>query len=141
MLPDFSIRLDHLPDLHVVALHGELDVASADGLANSLIDLAGSTLVVGGTAAPLCGARPYPEDSTGAGRESAPRRGPIHFATACCYAEGLPPIETVASCTLTPTNCESNDPQDEKDSCQNPQQMHRESGSKKNQDEQQRKDQ
>ena len=29
-----------------MTLHGELDVASADGLSNSLVELAGSTLVV-----------------------------------------------------------------------------------------------
>jgi anti-sigma B factor antagonist len=29
-----------------VTLHGELDVASADGLSNSLVELAGSTLAV-----------------------------------------------------------------------------------------------
>jgi anti-sigma B factor antagonist len=46
VLPEFSITVRHLPDLHVVLLHGELDVASADGLANSLFELAGSTLVV-----------------------------------------------------------------------------------------------
>lgn len=46
MLPEFSIIVRSLPELHIVALHGELDVASADGLASSLVELAGSTLVV-----------------------------------------------------------------------------------------------
>jgi anti-sigma B factor antagonist len=46
VLPEFSVSVRHLPDLHVVTLHGELDVASADGLANSLFELAGSTLIV-----------------------------------------------------------------------------------------------
>ena len=47
VLPEFSITVRNLPDLHVVTLHGELDVASADGLSlNSLVELAGSTLVV-----------------------------------------------------------------------------------------------
>ena len=46
MLPDFSITVRNLPDLHVVAMHGELDVASAEGLTDALIELAGSTLVV-----------------------------------------------------------------------------------------------
>lgn len=46
MLPEFSITVRNLPDIHVVTLHGELDVVSADGLANSLVELAGSTLVV-----------------------------------------------------------------------------------------------
>ena len=40
------MTIRNLPDLHVVTLHGELDVASADGLANSLVELSGSTLVV-----------------------------------------------------------------------------------------------
>ena len=46
MLPEFSITVRNLPNLHVVALHGELDVASADGLINSLAELAGSVLVL-----------------------------------------------------------------------------------------------
>jgi anti-anti-sigma factor len=46
VLPEFSITVRNLPDLHVVTLHGELDVESADGLANSLEELAGSTVVV-----------------------------------------------------------------------------------------------
>jgi anti-anti-sigma factor len=46
VLPEFSITVRNLPDLHFVTLHGELDVASADGLANSLVELAGSTVVV-----------------------------------------------------------------------------------------------
>jgi anti-sigma B factor antagonist len=46
VLPEFSITVRNLPDLHIVALHGELDVASAGGLENSLVELAGSTLVV-----------------------------------------------------------------------------------------------
>jgi anti-sigma B factor antagonist len=43
---DFSLTSRSLPDLHVVAMHGELDVASADGLAEALVAIAGSTLVV-----------------------------------------------------------------------------------------------
>jgi anti-sigma B factor antagonist len=46
VLPEFSITVRNLRDLHLVTLHGELDVASADGLANSLVELAGSTVVV-----------------------------------------------------------------------------------------------
>jgi anti-sigma B factor antagonist len=46
VLPDFSVTVRNLPDLHVVAMHGELDVASAEGLTDALIELAGSTLVV-----------------------------------------------------------------------------------------------
>jgi anti-sigma B factor antagonist len=46
MLPDFGITVRNLPDIHVVTLHGELDVSSAEGLANSLVELAGSTVVV-----------------------------------------------------------------------------------------------
>jgi anti-sigma B factor antagonist len=44
--PEFSITVRDLPDVHVVTLRGELDVTSADGLSNSLVELAGSTLVV-----------------------------------------------------------------------------------------------
>jgi anti-anti-sigma factor len=44
--PEFSIIARNLPDLHVVALHGELDIATADGLAEALVAVAGSTLVV-----------------------------------------------------------------------------------------------
>jgi anti-anti-sigma factor len=46
VLPEFSITLRNLRDVHVVTLHGELDVVSADGLSNSLVELAGSTLVI-----------------------------------------------------------------------------------------------
>ena len=46
MLPEFSLTVFNLPDLHIVRLHGELDVASAAALSNSLVELAGSTLVV-----------------------------------------------------------------------------------------------
>ena len=46
MLPEFSVTVRNLPDVHVVELHGELDIASAEGLSNSLVELAGSTLVV-----------------------------------------------------------------------------------------------
>jgi anti-anti-sigma factor len=48
VLPEFSITVRNLPDLHIVTLHGELDVASADGLSNSLVELAGSTLDLSG---------------------------------------------------------------------------------------------
>jgi hypothetical protein len=44
--PEFSITAHHLSGVHVVALHGELDIASVDGLAEALVELAGSTLVV-----------------------------------------------------------------------------------------------
>ena len=46
MVPEFSITARHLPDIHIVTLHGELDLVSADGLADVLVELAGSTLVV-----------------------------------------------------------------------------------------------
>ena len=46
MLPEFSITTRELPDVHVVALHGELDVVSADGLADALVEQAGTTVVV-----------------------------------------------------------------------------------------------
>jgi hypothetical protein len=42
---------------------------------------------------------------------------------------------------LTPTHGESDKPQDEKHCCGYPQEMHRKSSSKENQDEQQRKNQ
>jgi anti-sigma B factor antagonist len=46
VLPEFSVTARDLPDMHVVALHGELDVVSADGLADGLVEVAGSTVVV-----------------------------------------------------------------------------------------------
>ena len=46
MLPEFSLTARDLSDIHVVALHGELDVVSAEGLADSLVDVAGSTVVI-----------------------------------------------------------------------------------------------
>jgi anti-sigma B factor antagonist len=45
-LPELCITLRHLPGVHVVALHGELDIASAGGLADALVEVAGSTVVV-----------------------------------------------------------------------------------------------
>jgi anti-sigma B factor antagonist len=45
VLPEFSITARHLPDIHVVGLHGELDVVSAGVLADSLVEVAGSTVV------------------------------------------------------------------------------------------------
>jgi anti-sigma B factor antagonist len=46
MSPEFSITVRDLPGVHIVALHGELDLASADGLADALVEVAGSTVVV-----------------------------------------------------------------------------------------------
>jgi anti-anti-sigma factor len=43
---EFSFTKRDLPDIHVVVLHGELDVVSALGLADALVEIAGSTLVV-----------------------------------------------------------------------------------------------
>jgi anti-sigma B factor antagonist len=44
--PEFSITARDLPGHHIVALHGELDIVSADGLADALVEVAGSTVVV-----------------------------------------------------------------------------------------------
>jgi anti-sigma B factor antagonist len=48
VLPEFNITASDLPDpdVHVVALHGELDIVSAVGLADALVEVAGSTVVV-----------------------------------------------------------------------------------------------
>ena len=46
MSPQFSVTARELPGLHIVALHGELDIVSAGGLADALVEVAGSTLVV-----------------------------------------------------------------------------------------------
>jgi anti-anti-sigma factor len=46
VLPEFSITDRDLRGVHIVALHGELDIESADGLADALVDIAGSTVVV-----------------------------------------------------------------------------------------------
>jgi anti-anti-sigma factor len=46
VLPEFSITARDHSDIHVVALRGELDVVSADGLAYALVEVAGSTVVV-----------------------------------------------------------------------------------------------
>jgi anti-sigma B factor antagonist len=46
VLPDFSMTTRNLPGIHVVALSGELDAASSDGLADALVQAAGSTVVV-----------------------------------------------------------------------------------------------
>ncbi len=46
MSPEFSISVRDLPDCHVVALQGALDIATAEGLAWLLVEAAVSTLVV-----------------------------------------------------------------------------------------------
>lgn len=46
MSPEFSFTARDLPDVHVVALYGELDIVSAYGLALALVEVAGSTVVV-----------------------------------------------------------------------------------------------
>jgi anti-sigma B factor antagonist len=44
--PQFSFTVRELPGVHVVALHGELDIVSAYDLALALVEVAGSTVVV-----------------------------------------------------------------------------------------------
>jgi anti-sigma B factor antagonist len=44
--PEFSFTVRELPDVHIVALHGELDIVSAHDLALALVEVAGSTVVV-----------------------------------------------------------------------------------------------
>jgi anti-sigma B factor antagonist len=44
--PEFTLTTRDLPGVHVVALHGELDIVSADGLALALVEVAGSVVVV-----------------------------------------------------------------------------------------------
>lgn len=48
MFPEFSIIASDLPDpdVHVMALNGELDIVSACCLADALVEVAGSTVVV-----------------------------------------------------------------------------------------------
>ncbi len=46
MSSEFSFTTRDVPGVHIVALHGELDVVSAYGLALALVEVAGSTLVV-----------------------------------------------------------------------------------------------
>jgi anti-anti-sigma factor len=48
VVPEFSITASDLPDsdVHVVALRDELDIVSAGGLADALVKVAGSTVVV-----------------------------------------------------------------------------------------------
>jgi anti-sigma B factor antagonist len=44
--PEFAFTIRDLPDVHVVPLSGELDVATATGLPEMLVAIAGSTVVV-----------------------------------------------------------------------------------------------
>jgi anti-anti-sigma factor len=46
VLPELRITTRNIPDIHIVALHGELDIASVDGLTDALVEIAGSTVVV-----------------------------------------------------------------------------------------------
>lgn len=44
--PEFSITTHSHSDHHIVALHGELDIESAEGVADAIVEVAGSTVVV-----------------------------------------------------------------------------------------------
>ncbi len=46
MQPQIDLLVRKLPGVHIVALTGELDIATAEGLAESLITVAGSVVVV-----------------------------------------------------------------------------------------------
>ena len=46
MSPEFKITSRDLPGMHIVSLHAELDMASAPRLADALVEIAGSTVVV-----------------------------------------------------------------------------------------------
>ena len=46
MSPEFSYTARDLPGVHVVALHGELDIVSAYDLALALVEVSGSTTVI-----------------------------------------------------------------------------------------------
>ena len=73
------------------------------------------------------------------GTRNGPPKGAVF--TTPFFTKALPPIEAVATSALTPTNGNPNEPQNEKDCSRYPQKMHCESGSKKNQNEQERKNQ
>ncbi len=45
-MSDFSRKVTTVGDIHVVSLHGELDMTTAGGLANWLVEISGSTVVV-----------------------------------------------------------------------------------------------
>jgi anti-anti-sigma factor len=46
VLPKFSISSRIRPDVHIVSLKGELDIASADGMADAIVAVDGATVVV-----------------------------------------------------------------------------------------------
>ena len=46
METEFSITTRDFPGVHIVVLHGELDIVSAYGVALALVEVAGSTVVV-----------------------------------------------------------------------------------------------
>lgn len=46
MPSEFSITIRNLPNLHIAALHGVLDIESADELDEALVDAAGSTVII-----------------------------------------------------------------------------------------------
>jgi anti-anti-sigma factor len=46
VLPDFGLTTRNIVGVHIVALQGELDITSVDGLVDTLVEIAGSTLVV-----------------------------------------------------------------------------------------------
>jgi hypothetical protein len=62
VLPEFRISARNLPGIHVVALHGDLDITSADGLVEVLAEATITDVVQPGM---TC------MDSMGGGRSSA----------------------------------------------------------------------
>lgn len=46
MASDFSFEIVDVDDVHVVSLHGQLDLANADRVRDALVGIAGSTVVV-----------------------------------------------------------------------------------------------
>jgi hypothetical protein len=61
--------------------------------------------------------------------------GRPRLATARFQAKALPPIKAVTASPFATPDCESNDPQHEKDGCQYPQYMNRKTRPKENQHE------
>lgn len=46
MHPTFSFSVTDVGDVHIVSLRGELDIATAGGLADWLVDVSGSLVVI-----------------------------------------------------------------------------------------------
>ena len=93
------------------------------------------------TGAPVAGdwGTSFNGGATAVGARIDPPKGADSYSesTASTCPKALPPIEAVSASTLTPTNSESDEPEDGKNDRSDPQKVHGKSGTEENQHKQQ----